>query len=394
VSPAQGKLLAYGFASLLQAGHRGVTWAHHVPGDLMTRSHRSGWAWRDVLREHCRRCVTGERRDGGRGESTPRRHAFVMAGGDDERWRSVTRRLTGVAMPRQYCAFRPGLSLVQETIERLAPVCSYDQLTVVVDRHEGRRAAGQLKDYRGIDVFDQPTDCGTAIGLLVPLLELVMTDPDAVVLVTSVDQGVADTATFRRTVDRALEAAVERERIVLVGTRSAGTGEAQGWIVPHRPLHPSGSFVPVARLVHRAGADTAAALRRAGGMRSTMVMAAPGRLLIDLYERLCPQVLQLFLFCACLPAAERRAFVDEAFDGLGQLDLFGDLLAMAEQLVACRLPAATGWTDLGNEAALERYLAAQHAAQRRHPPQPSVTGSVTLSRRARRSAPSPIAADL
>src|SRR5262245_44000854 len=83
-------------------------------------------------------------------------HALVLAGGFGRRLEPLTRRLFGAAIPKQFCRFDGGRSLLQQTLERLAPLVPPARTSVVVDASQVERAREQLAGWRDVVLVEQP----------------------------------------------------------------------------------------------------------------------------------------------------------------------------------------------------------------------------------------------
>jgi len=328
----------------------------------------TGWALQDVMRLHRQRRY----RDPALGGAPERdhRHAIVLAGGPGERLLRLTERLTGAPLPKQFCAFESDETLLQSTLGRLRNQVSVAQTRVVIDRRQRARAIGQLRRHASVDVFAQPCDCGTAVGALVPLIDILVDDPEAVVAIVPADHAVVDDALFDEAMAQAFTVAEEQHAVVVIGAEPDGTAGDDGWLLPFAPPFPSGAgprsrcrVQPVARYVQQGNPEDTSKLLEGGAVHSTSLVIASGAALLELFERFTPRLLRLFLYGAAMPPAEGSAFLDLAYDGLGSLDLAGDLLTLAHGLRMVVLPRRAGWSDLGSEARLLAWLAKRRSAE-------------------------------
>ena len=346
-------------------GHADVTGVGHSGGVMDGSGERTGWALRDVLRLHRER----RHRDPALGGATDRDHrwAIVLAAGAGERLLRLVERLTGASLPKQFCAFSDDdETLLQSTLRRLAAHAPPSRIHVVIDRRQRSRAIAQLRPFHGVDIFGQPGDCGTAVGTLVSLIDILVEDPDAVVVISPSDHVMLDEAGFEDALARAFDVAEERRAIVVIGAEPDGIAGDDGWLLPYAPLRPDlrCAVQPVARYVHPGAADDTTSLVDGGAVHSTGLVVASGAALLELFEALTPRLLRLFLYGAAMPPAEGSAFLDLAYDGLGALDLARDLLTLASDLRMVVMPRRTGWSDLGTETRLLAWLAKRRASQR------------------------------
>lgn len=283
-------------------------------------------------------------------------HALVLAGGFGRRLEPLARRLFGEAIPKQFCRFGDGRSLLQRTIDRIAPLVPPERVTVVVDRTQAPRAARQLAGFRGLRRVEQPCSRGTAAGVLLPLLDLLGRDPAATVLLTPSDHGIADPSAFLATVHAAQRAvAADPGRIVLVGAEPEAVRSDYGWIVR---ADRGGPVDAAERFVEKPPEEEAAALHASGrALWNTMILVAKGRrllgLLRDRQPRLCAEMEAL------LAARGRGARVSvEEYERLPVADFSADVVGAADALSVVALPLEAGWTDLGTEERLQEWLRA------------------------------------
>jgi len=289
-------------------------------------------------------------------------HALVLAGGFGRRLEPFTRRLFGETVPKQFCRFASHRSLLQQTVERTAPLVPHARMTVVVDRSQTERARAQLEGFRGIALVDQPCDRGTAAGVLLPLLDLFVRAPDAIVLLAASDHGVADDAAFLATVAaarRAVEA--DRDAIVLVGAEPDSPNTDYGWIV--RDGAADGLTTPdrVVRFVEKPDprcAEELFASRRS--VWNTMVLVAHVRALWRCFARRVPTLARDML-CLLARGGNAASISVEEYARLDVANFSADVIGASSGLHVLTLPAAAGWTDLGTELRLTEWLARQRS---------------------------------
>src|SRR5262245_11536221 len=99
----------------------------------------------------------------------PRLWAVVLAAGQGTRLSPLTRALYGHDLPKQYAVLTGDRSMLQKTIDRLAPLVPATRTVVVVAREHANVARAQLAAHPGVDVIVQPRDLDTGPGVLLPL---------------------------------------------------------------------------------------------------------------------------------------------------------------------------------------------------------------------------------
>jgi len=279
----------------------------------------------------------------------------------------------GAPIPKQYCDFGAGRTLLKATLDRVGPLVPPDRTTVVVDAAHVELAAAQTRDYRGLRLLPQPCDRGTAAGVLLPVVDALREDPGATLLVTPSDHAFEREALFRKGVTRALAAVEAGEaRIVLFGAAAAGPSTDLGWIVAGPPSQ--SGLREVRRFVEKPDLGAAAALYAQGALWNTMVLLACGPALLDLYRRVLPRLAAAFTALGALPPRLRHEALVQRYPTLDRADFSRDLLARAHGLHAYAWPEEAGWTDLGTPARIEAWLGGTRVAPERAPGGAVVSG--------------------
>lgn len=286
------------------------------------------------------------------GSATGTMWATVLAGGAGKRLAN----LTG-GVPKQYCRFGLGGTLLAQTLERIAPVVPPTRTVLVVERSHRPYVDGPEYAGTGTLVY-QPCDRGTAAGVLFGLLPAMEAGENPVVLLTPSDHGVIDTSGFLRSIASAA-ALVESDcrRVALFGVEASGPDTGYGWISPEAGLGDDGSgFRRVGSFVEKPDQNLAARLLADHAVWNTMVVVARLSALVELYRQHLPDVLAFFEHGRRLPERDRRLFFERWYRQLPELDFCRHLLTPAEGLWYITWPATLGWSDLGTPERLRRWL--------------------------------------
>jgi len=243
--------------------------------------------------------------------------------------------------------------MLRWTLERAGRIVSRGRVvTIVAEKH--RSLWGDLlRDQPAANVVVQPSNRGTAAGILLPLLRVHQRDPQATVSVLPSDHYVRHEDVLRRSIARALDLAERSLRVVLLGMTPEGADPDYGWIVPGRE-EPGGAR-RVARFVEKPGPALAAELYRQGASWSSFMLAAKASLLLSLFQRLAPRTFSLMTRAVWEGGSDPKA-LEEAYASLDSLDFSHDLLErMAPRLRLLEVPPC-GWTDLGTPARLAQWV--------------------------------------
>lgn len=304
--------------------------------------------------------------------------AIILAGGEGARLRSLTTDAAGVSTPKQFCSFGGGKSLLGLAIERAERIVPRDRILVVVV--EGQRSWWQeeLADVPSRNIVVQPQNCGTAAGLLLPLLVLWHRDVEARALVLPSDHFVAREWTLATALVQALRHVGRApNRIVLIGFAAEEPEQGLGWIVAG-----TGSRVeprPVIDFVEKPDDEELERLAGRGALVNGLILAARVRLLLTLMSLALPHLVRPFeeLSSDASHLTEAKA-LEAVYASLPSCDISHDLLeslAGGPELYVLQVPAC-GWSDLGTpervRSSRARYLGATRIAPRTTPLAPDL----------------------
>ena len=288
--------------------------------------------------------------------SAPAIHAIIPAGGAGTRLWPLSRRhrpkflldLTGA-----------GHSLLQDTVERLAPVTA--TTTVVTGVAHIAAVADQLPSIPRDNLLAEPSprDSMAAIGLAAAVIAR-RHGRDAVVGSFAADHTVADRAAFADAVRQAALLA-EQGWVVTIGIEATGPSTAFGYIHAGDPTDVPGA--PDGRRVRgfteKPDADTAAAYLATGDYRwnAGMFVVRAGVLLDHLAE-LRPQLAQgIEAIAAAWDAPEREEVLAERWPALEKIAIDH---AIAEPVAAAggvaTVLVSMGWNDVGGFDALTELV--------------------------------------
>ncbi len=127
-------------------------------------------------------------------------HAVILAGGSGTRFWPQSRR----ALPKQFLRFGSDRTLLQETVERCRAFIPLERTWIVTGSAYSAETARQLPDLPVGNVLIEPYGRNTAPCIGLAAIQLLATDPDAVMLVMPADHVIRTAEQFRTTVEKAL----------------------------------------------------------------------------------------------------------------------------------------------------------------------------------------------
>jgi mannose-1-phosphate guanylyltransferase len=246
-----------------------------------------------------------------------------------------------------------GRSLLQETVDRLAPLVE-DRLLVVTGTAHRDAVVAQLDglDPRSVLAEPSPRDSMAAIGLGAALLE--RRDPEAVMGSFAADHVVADPDAFAEVVRLAAEVARD-DWLVTLGIEPTHPSTAFGYIRIGEPLAEHAGAHEVAGFVEKPSVDVAEQYLASGSHRwnAGMFVVRPA-VLLDLLAQWHPVFAERLREIAADPSR-----LEELWPTLPQIALdhaVAEPAADAGRVAV--VPAAIGWEDIGDFDALSHLLEA------------------------------------
>jgi len=278
--------------------------------------------------------------------------AIVLAAGEGTRLSSLTRDRSGNAVPKQFCSLDGGPSLIEQTILRARSVVSKERITAVVSPTHAHYWKPALREMHPDDIIIQPFNRGTAVGILLPTLNILARDPDARILILPSDHHVADEAIL----ENAMRVAIDDVRlhptvVALLGIEANEPDPDLGYIVPHVSAH--ARLHHVHRFVEKPVIEEARRLCSEGALWNSFILATRAQSLVELCSQRCPEVVDL------LRAVKLRDYaqLEQVYGELPNLDFSRHIATGQEQHLAVVAVPECGWSDLGTPHRLAQTLA-------------------------------------
>jgi mannose-1-phosphate guanylyltransferase len=310
-----------------------------------------------------------------------RRWAIVLAGGDGRRLSSLTRTDDGVAVPKQFWSLRGGPTLLEEAIQRAQRIAPSERICAVVAANHRPWWSTLLSGLARENVFVQPRNRGTAIGIMWPLASIADRERDACVALLPSDHHVHDEAVLAHDIQRAFRAAEQRrDAIVMLGVRPDRIDSELGYIVPGES---EGEDVRhVERFVEKPTSLVAQQLIARGALWSAFIIVAHTSALIEIFESRWPAA------WAALGVLARRApradddldLVHDMYDRLPHVDFSHEVIAANASRMRVLPVSECGWNDLGTPGrvveTLRRLERSGYYAARAHRSRPASSRSL------------------
>jgi mannose-1-phosphate guanylyltransferase len=271
--------------------------------------------------------------------------ALILAGGEGTRLQSLTRLASGIAVPKQFCSLRDSGSLLHDAVNRARRVTQPEHITAAVAEHHRRWWRSLDLKLPAGNFFSQPSNRGTAQGILLPLLEILHRDPEASLLVLPSDHYVSNESVLATSLRDAMrEVLYHPQSILLLGMPADEPDPELGYIVTDGNADVSA----VREFVEKPDQSTARALIASGAVWNSFIFAANGQSLLRQFEQCCPDLVgEMRQIIESSDVSQRQSRLAALYARSPSLDFSRHILQRSvASLRVLRVPAC-GWSDLG-----------------------------------------------
>jgi mannose-1-phosphate guanylyltransferase len=283
--------------------------------------------------------------------------AVVLAGGSGVRLSSLTVDWRGRAVPKQYCSLQGGTPLLMQAVHRARALAPPERVCAVVAAEHWHWWEPLEQHFAAGNLIVQPANRGTGNGVLLAAITILDRDPDARIVFLPADHY------------------VQRESVLTLAARDALDGLRPGsadvalvTITPDGPDTELGYVVPKAQenldlrevesFVEKPDRERARALIAQGAMWNSMIFAAHGAGLIELFTRHFPCTVTRMKVLAARnsePESPSLQLVD-LYERLPSIDFSRDVLQEATERLRVSRAQPCGWSDLGTPSRVEEIV--------------------------------------
>jgi mannose-1-phosphate guanylyltransferase len=283
--------------------------------------------------------------------------AIILAGGDGRRLSTLTRNASGVCTPKQYCSLNGGHSLLQLSLQRALAVTARNRIVTVVTEAHRRWWECEFLALPYSPLVVEPCNRGTGFGVLLPLLVIAQSDPDAGVIFIPSDHYVEHEdllAEFLR--EATAPEALDGDKLTLLGITPNAPDSGFGYLSPT----PDSGFGmrPVHRFTEKPDEATALRLFRTGSVWNSGIVAGRISQFLALYPQHTQQwVLDLAAIVEHWPDSRSpSAELAALYARHPVLDFSRDVLQKCPHGLQFLAVPPCGWNDVGTPARLARAL--------------------------------------
>jgi mannose-1-phosphate guanylyltransferase len=279
--------------------------------------------------------------------------AVVLAAGDGARLSSLTTDSDGNPVPKQFCSLNGGGSLLHEALQRAYRIVPRERVcAIVADQHRPYWRL-ELWALPAANVIVQPSNRGTAHGVLLAVLSILDRDPLARIVFLPADHYVADESALAGSLRQTVNLLTRHSKgLALVGIEPDEPDPELGYIVPGRMLA-DGSYT-VEQFVEKPQPRLASELLASGALWNSFIFAANGASLLGLLRLRIPSSVEEM--ATALARDDRSRALAELYERLESVDFSRAVTQGAEPSLSVVAAPQCGWTDLGTPKRLADTL--------------------------------------
>jgi len=281
-------------------------------------------------------------------------HAVILAGGTGSRLWPLSRQ----NLPKQFLTLDGHASLLQTTINRLAPVIEAKNVLIVTqESHAKGEAYHALQPYPSLF---EPIGRNTAPAIALAAVRLMLDGSDPIMVVLPADHVIKDELTFRAHLKIAVEAA-KQDKLVTFGIRPTRPDTGFGYIKTGPDssiLNPESCVLDVERFTEKPDLATAEQFLREGnyfwnsGMfvwRASVILAEIEQYLPDVFE-----IVQNIVSESRISGSFQQAVVNH-FSAMPSVSI--DYGVLEKSTRVSLMPCDIGWSDVGSWQAVHEISA-------------------------------------
>ena len=290
----------------------------------------------------------------------PHLWGVVLSGGEGVRLKTLARRICGDERPKQYVPIFGNRTLLRQTLDRAALRIRSSQTAVVTLRSHSRFFVEQWAGSEPPRVLMQPTDRGTAAGILFPIHWVAHQDPDAIVAVFPSDHFVSEPATFMALVGRiAVWVQEHPARLVLLGAHPTSPEVEYGWVELGRPLNSRDDrpIWEVRRFWEKPSEERARLCLEAGCLWNTLVLVGTATMFLRAAREAVPEVCERLAQAVPVFETDAEAWA-QAYALIPRADFSRAILEPCPPSLAVAAVPRLTWSDLGSPRRVREILGA------------------------------------
>lgn len=153
-------------------------------------------------------------------------YAIILAGGSGTRFWPQSR----VHVPKQFLVLQGTQSLLQDTVQRIAPLIPPARVHVVTASHLQHHTVEQLPALPPANVLSEPVGRNTAAAIGLAAWHVLRLDAEAMLVILPADHAIADAAAFCASLEQAATVAQHSDVLMTLGVQPTFPATGYGYI--------------------------------------------------------------------------------------------------------------------------------------------------------------------
>lgn len=272
-------------------------------------------------------------------------NAVILAGGSGTRlWP-----LSTPTYPKQFLPLPSGKSMIQETLERVAPLVTPRQTWVVTGHKMANLVEEHLPTVPQGHILREPCGRGSAPAIAWAATTIAYNDPDAIMATFSADAVIADVDALRQTLQLAYELA-EQGKLVTIGIEPTTPETGYGYIRYGDSISDGYGYqaYQAERFVEKPDRETAEGYLHDGHYvwNAGIFIWSVKSILAEFQEHLPEIAEKVHKIVSVAETEEAQSMLNAIWPTLQSITIDYGILEKTSNLAV--IPAPLGWNDVGN----------------------------------------------
>ncbi len=272
-------------------------------------------------------------------------NAVILAGGSGTRlWP-----LSTPSFPKQFLPLPSGHSMIQETLERVAPLVTPEQSWVVTGKQMAPLVEEHLPTIQPDHILREPMGRNSAPAIAWIAATIAREDPEAIIAIFSADAVIASTESLRQTLHLAYELA-EQGKLVTIGIKPTHPETGYGYIRFAQEVYTGYGYqaFQAERFVEKPDQKTAQTYLRDGHyVWNAGIFIWSVRAILAEFATFLPEMTQkIHTIVDAAQTQHARTTLENLWPTLQSISIDYGILEKTHNLVV--IPANLGWNDVGN----------------------------------------------
>jgi mannose-1-phosphate guanylyltransferase len=292
------------------------------------------------------------------------RWAVILAGGDGNRLKPLTRAIAGDDRPKQFCRIIGDETLLEQTLRRVELLLNPAQTLTVVTRTHERFYKNYSNDHPNNGLLVQPENKGTAPAILLSLIRIAQLSPEAVVAFFPSDHHFTNEARFMSDVALGFDfVEAHASMITLLGIKPDRCEVEYGWIQPviASSQRRDQRFLRVRRFWEKPAQKVAQSLMSRGSLWNTFVMVGHVEAFLKIILGTLPNLYRTFSAAAEVVGSKSDdQLLTDLYSGLTAANFSHEVLTRQSANLSVLKLSDVGWTDLGEPIRVASTFRSNH----------------------------------